>query len=169
MPTKAELLNQLHSLRHTGFDKKLDAAAKSHGFSTSYFFAIASRETNCLNILGDFVNHQAHGVGIVQIDVQHDLARKMRDEGTWKTNPQPLIDFGAQIIHDNLAAVKKALPGLTDAQYEKVAASGYNCGVTNAINGSKHGDSDISTTGHNYGRDVMTRKAIFEELIHEGN
>ena len=51
----------------------------------------------------------------------------------------------------------------------KVAASGYNCGMTNAIAGAQHGDSDKHTTGKNYGRDVMTRMAIFEELIADGN
>ena len=52
-PTKKELLNQLHSLRQTGFAQKLDQFANAHSFPTPFFFAIASRETNCINELGD--------------------------------------------------------------------------------------------------------------------
>jgi hypothetical protein len=39
----------------------------------------------------------------------------------------------------------------------------------NAILGAEHGDSDRATTGRNYGRDVMTRMSMFEELIAHGN
>jgi hypothetical protein len=168
-PPKPLLLNQLHSLRHTGFDKMLDTAAQAHGFPTPFFFAIASRETNCLNILGDFQGGQFHGVGIVQIDIQHPIARQARDSGTWKTNPQPLIDFGASLLQANIVQAKQAFPNLPAAQQTKIAASGYNCGMKNAITGAQHGDSDRVTTGHDYGRDVMTRMAIFEELIAEGH
>jgi len=85
-----------------------------------------------------------------------------------KTNPDPLIEFGAQILKDNIAAAKRAFPNFGDDQVLKIAASGYNCGVERAIEAARHGDSDKPTTGHNYGRDVMTRKAIFDELIAEG-
>jgi len=41
--------------------------------------------------------------------------------------------------------------------------------MTIYISGEKQGDSDSHTTGHDYGRDVMTRMDIFEELIAKGN
>lgn len=168
-PPKPLMLNQLHSLRHTGFDKMLDTAAQAHGFPTAFFFAIASRETNCLNILGDFQGGQFHGVGIVQIDIQHKIALDARNDGSWKTKPQPLIDFGAGLLQANIAQAKQTFPNLGAQQQMKIAASGYNCGMKNAITGANHGDSDKLTTGKDYGRDVMTRMAIFEELIAEGN
>jgi hypothetical protein len=169
MPTKNEILSQLHSLRHTGFAPKLEAQATAKNFPATYFFAIASRETNCINELGDHQHDGFHGVGIVQIDIQHPLARQARDSGSWKTNPDPLIEFGAQILKDNIAAAKAAFPNFGDDQVLKIAASGYNCGMTRAIEAARNGgDSDKPTTGHNYGRDVMTRKAIFDELIAEG-
>jgi hypothetical protein len=167
--TQKDILNQLHSLRHTGFDKKLAQHGAAHNLPAEYFFAVASRETNCLNILGDFINGHAHGVGIVQIDIQHSIALKARDTGSWKTNPDPLIDFGAKILADNLNHAATKFPNLTLAQRQKIAASGYNCGISNAISGAQHGDSDLHTTGHNYGRDVMTRMAMFEDLIAHGN
>jgi hypothetical protein len=39
--------------------------------------------------------------------------------------------------------------------------------MRNAIVGAQHGDSDSHTTGHDYGRDVMARMAIFGELLAE--
>jgi hypothetical protein len=168
-PGKLTLLNQLHSLRHTGFADKLAQRAEAHGFPTPFFFAIASRETNCINMLGDFQHGEFHGVGIVQIDIQHKIARDARDSGSWKTNPDPLIEFGAQMLADNIKSAQQAFPNLGTQQQMKIAASGYNCGMGNAILGAKNGDSDLHTTGKDYGRDVMTRAAIFEELLSEGN
>ncbi|HBB87188.1 MAG TPA: hypothetical protein DC047_06200 [Blastocatellia bacterium] len=169
MITKIQILNQLHSLRHTGFAPRLEQHALAHGFTTPFFFAIASRETNCINELGDFQKGEFHGVGIIQIDIQHPIAREARDSGSWKTNPDPLIDFGAQILQTNIAKAKQRFPSLSPEQQLKIAASGYNCGISRAIIGAEHGDSDKLTTGKNYGRDVMTRMATFEELISEGH
>jgi hypothetical protein len=167
-PPKRTILAQLRRLRRTGFADKLEKAAVKHKFPNSYFFAIASRETNCRNILGDLRNGEFHGIGIVQIDIQHSIARKARNSGSWKTNPDPLIDFGAQMLQNNLAKAKDEFPNLTEQEQLKIAASGYNGGIARAISGQRQGDSDRHTTGMDYGRDVMARKAIFEQLIAEG-
>jgi hypothetical protein len=165
-PTKSQLLNQLQGLRNTGFADKLEQHATAHNLPTPFFFGIASRETNCRNILGD----NQHGVGIVQIDVQHQIAKTARDTGTWKTNPDPLIGFGAQMLAGNIKQAQQKFPSLTAEQHLKIAASGYNCGMGNAITGQQQfQDSDKRTTGHDYGRDVMNRMAVFSELIAEGN
>ncbi len=169
MITKNQAVNQLHSLRHTGFDAKLQTGAAAHGIPVPYMFAIASRETNCLNILGDSQGGQFHGVGIIQIDIQHPLARQARDSGSWKTDPQPLINFGANLLAGNIAAAAAQFPGFTEDQHLKIAASGYNCGMGAALAGAEHGDSDAHTTGGDYGRDVMARMEFFEELMAEGN
>jgi|SRR5882724_1326758 len=170
MLTKNQILTQLHSLRNTGFADKLEQHATDHGLAPAFFFAIASRETNCQNILGDKQGGQFHGVGIVQIDIQHDIARQARDSGSFKTNPDPLIEFGAQLLADNLSKAQDSFPDLTAEEQLKVAASGYNCGIERAISGQQqHGDSDVHTTGHDYGKDVISRMTSFEELITEGN
>jgi hypothetical protein len=169
-PTKSQLLNQLHGLRNTGFADKLAQHAAAHSLPTEFFFGIASRETNCRNILGDQINGVFHGVGIVQIDIQHQIALTARDTGSWKTNPDPLIEFGAQILASNLKQAQQKFPIVTAEQHLKIAASGYNCGMGNAIKGQQQfGDSDKRTTGHDYGRDVMNRMSLFAELIAEGN
>lgn len=153
---------QLSRLQSTGFADKLTAAAQAHGLDPAFLFAIASRETNCVNELGDFRNGEYHGVGIIQIDIQHDIAREARDSGSWRTNPDPLIDFGAGILQANLAQADESLAPEIKL---KLAASAYNEGMKNALAGLAHGDSDQRTTGHDYGRDVMARMAIFADLM----
>src|SRR5271165_6094887 len=162
MATLQDVTIQLRRLQQTGFDQMLAQQAQANGFAASFFYAIASRETNCVNELGDVQADGAHGVGIVQIDVQHPIALQARNSGSWQTNPAPLIAFGAQLLAQNIAQVQQALPALTSDQQLKVVASGYNCGVTRAIAAAKAGqDSDVHTTGGNYGADVMARKALF--------
>lgn len=158
---------QLKRLRSTGFDQKLIVQAAAQGFAASFFFAIASRETNCVNELGDFQRDGAHGVGIVQIDIQHDIARQARDSGSWQTDPDPLIAFGAQMLADNIAAVSHQFPGTTDDQQMRIAAAGYNCGLRRAIqaSGDGTGNCDAFTTHQDYGADVLARKALFDELM----
>jgi hypothetical protein len=163
-PSQHDISVQLQRLHATGFYDKLSAQAAAHGFAPAFFFAIASRETNCVNELGDFQEGVYHGVGIVQIDVQHDLARQARDDGTWRTHPEPLIGFGATLLSDNIRRAREAFPTWSSDAQLKVAASGYNCGMGRAIAAAKDGDSDKRTTGHDYGRDVMARMAIFAAL-----
>ena len=168
MATQHDIMIQLRRLQSTGFDAKLKAQAEANAFVPSYFYAIASRETNCVNELGDFQGGEAHGVGIVQIDIQHNIARDARDSGSWQTNPDPLVAFGAQLLATNIAEAVKAFPNLGIDDQLKIAASGYNCGIQRAITAAQGGDSDAHTTGQNYGQDVMARKALFDQLIANG-
>jgi hypothetical protein len=162
--TKDQIAAQLQLLRTTGFDLKLASQAGANGFAPEFFFAIASRETNCVNKLGDVQADGAHGVGIVQIDIQHPIALQARNDGSWATNPDPLIAFGAQMLASNIHQATSVFPGLTPNQYLKIAASGYNSGMGNAIAGQRGGDSDQPTAHANYGADVMARMAIFQQL-----
>lgn len=163
-PTQAQLAAQLQGLQDTGFDVKLSAQATANGFAPEFFYAIASRETNCVNKLGDIQGGVAHGIGIIQIDIQHPIALQARDDGSWQTNPDPLIAFGAQLLAANIRQAKRNFPGLADNDYLKIAASGYNCGMGNAMAGQRNGDSDQRTAHGNYGADVVARMAIFQQL-----
>ena len=167
MTTLSDVTLQFGRLRSTGFDKKLTDQANAKGFAPTFFFAIASRETNCVNELGDYQRDGAHGVGIIQIDIQHDIAKQARDSGTWQTDPDPLIAFGAQILADNIAMATRQFPNLTSDQQSKIAAAGYNCGLRRAIQaaGDGTGDCDEFTTNHDYGADVLARKALFDQLL----
>jgi hypothetical protein len=167
MLAKKYLINQYHSLIVTGFYNKLVKAAEAHGLPKEYVFAIASRETNCLNKLGDYRNKEYNGVGILQIDIQHDIAKKARDDGTWKTHPEPLIEFGVSLLDWNIERAKKRFPTFFYEQWLKIAASGYNCGIYRAMTAAGQGDSDAFTTGKNYGKDVLQRMKLFKAIIAE--
>lgn len=164
-PSSKEIQTQLSRLHQAGFYDMLTRNATANGLLPTFFFAIASRETNCRNILGDYKDKQAHGVGMVQIDVQHSIAQQARDNGSWLTNPEPLIAFGAQLLAANIQQARQTFPHLTADQHLKIAASGYNCGMARAISGQQAGDSDQHTTGRDYGADVLARKALFELAI----
>lgn len=163
----AEIKRQLARLRSTGFEALLTAAAKRVDLPASYLYAIASRETNCRNILGDRRDGEYHGVGLMQIDIQHSIARRMRDDGTWKTHSGPLIDFGADLLRTNRNGAASAFPTHTERQHLKIAASAYNQGLAGALADARHGDSDRTTTGHDYGADVVARMLVFAELTGE--
>jgi Transglycosylase SLT domain len=164
---KSELQIELQRLRADGLVGKLAEQAAAQGLPPALLVAIASRETNCVNRLGDWQNGEAHGVGIVQIDIQHAAARQARDDGSWRTNPEPLIALGAELLADNLHQAQQAFPEAGADEQMKIAASGYNCGMGAAILGARKGDSDQRTTGRDYGADVMARMKVFAELMGE--
>lgn len=169
-PSRGQLILQLDDLRHDdGMLVYLRAAAAAHGLPLGLWMAINSRETNCKNILGDYQGGEHHGVGMCQVDIQHGIARKARDDGSWKTPAgiAALQDFGCALLAGNIKAVQAAWDqDAVDDDVLKCAASGYNCGVTRAIAGDDaHNDSDYYTTGRDYGADVMARKVIFDALL----
>jgi len=72
------------------------------------------------------------------------------------------------MLAGNIAAAAEAFPDRSNEDHLKIAASGYNCGMTRAIADARAGDSDAHTTGGDYGQDVMGRKALFDQLIATG-
>jgi hypothetical protein len=164
-PSRSQLVLQLDNVRHNGLLAMLKIAADANSLPLAYVVAIASRETNCKNILGDFQGGQHHGIGIMQIDIQHHIALDALDSGSWKTNPQPLIDYGCALLATNLLTVKSHLPAIPETEQMRIAAAGYNCGVSRAIGAAMAGDADSKTTGHDYGRDVLARMTIFDSML----
>jgi hypothetical protein len=170
-PTRSQLLAQLTRLRKGALFSILQAAAAAHGLAFPFVLAVGSRESNLVNRLGDWRGPSSgrageyHGVGILQIDVQHEIARVARDTGTWKTYPAPLVDFGCAILANNLHRAWAHNPEHTLPQHLKVAASGYNAGMVAAWEGVTAGDSDKFTTGADYGKDVCARMGVFADLL----
>ena len=169
-PTREQLAAQLQHMKDMGMDRMLADGASTYSLPVAFVMAIASRETNCRNILGDFQDHVAHGVGILQIDVQWPLAKRMRDDGTWQTDPQPLINMGCEILRNNLHDAQQDFSNQSLMQQLQSAADGYNAGMGREIAHEKSDGGvpdDSITTGHNYGSDVIARMAIFSELIND--
>lgn len=165
--TRAQLVMQLDNIRHNGLLDLLKAAAEASGLPLSYVVAIASRETNCTNELGDLQGGQFHGVGILQGDIQHPEVKRWRDDGSWKSDPHIVINWCVALLAAGVKEVRAAWAGdiIGGDEVLKCAASGYNCGVERALAGDDAGDSDLHTTGKDYGQDVMARKKVFDQLL----
>ena len=138
-------------LKPLGFDIKLQQ-------TQDYGGVIKSRDFDAL-----IVSFNSVQTG----DPLFQLARSVGKDGglNWGSYSNPQIDD----LLTQLSPVKVNYHLADQYQHDEVAASGYNCGIDAAITGAQHGDSDKHTTGKDYGRDVVTRMAIFEELIAEGN
>lgn len=158
--TPKQLHSQYIAAQKRGLIPLLVAAAEKVGLPPSYVVAVASRETRIQNIAGD----GGHGHGVMQID-DRSHREILAAHPDWRTNPVPLIEYGARLLASNRTTAQKRWPAFDDRQLLKVAASAYNCGPGNAAAGVSTGDSDRYTTGHDYGRDVLARMRVFEELL----
>ena len=165
MILESDLELELQRSRANGLYALLQSAAATHQLSFAFVLGVASRETSIQNELGD----GGHGVGVLQIDIRyHEIALQAKESGSWKTDPGPLIDYGAGMLASNVAWAKETFPqygGENGQGWLKIAASAYNAGQIGAKTGVEAGDSDLHTTGKNYGKDVLQRMAIFEQLI----
>lgn len=167
-PSTHELTAEFNRLKASGFLSQLAIVAVDHLLPLGLWLGVNSRETNCVNMLGDYQHGEYHGVGMCQIDIQHDIARKHRDAGTWKTPAgfKELQDYGAALLAANIERARKELDDLTEYNIYRVAADGYNENMGRAEADDAHGgDPDRRTTGHDYGKDVMARKAVFDRLL----
>jgi len=160
--TVPEIQSQWNRFAATPLCNLLIQEATRVSLPPGFVAAIASRETNLINELGD----GNHGVGLIQIDVRyHPIALYARDNGLWQSEPGPLIAFGCDFLNQNLYRAKMTFPGLTLSQYLKFTASAYNAGFGGASEGHADGNSDLHTTGGDYGADVMDRYVIFAGLV----
>lgn len=135
--------------------------------SYSLAVAIADRESNCKNIVGD----RGHGRGMFQLDdrYQRDFLATHRGCKSGSSVPiyknalakgrVPTVYAGAtqmcRIIESNIAQAKRA--GVPHGHRLRVAISGYNAGLQGALAGYRRGNSDVNTTGHDYAKDVFKR------------
>lgn len=165
--TKHDLAEQIGHLRRNGFLKMLEDEAYEAGLAYSYVLAICSRETDCRNVLGDARGGDQHGVGLMQVDIQHDFAREMRDDGTWLTDPRRLVRFACGLLAADLQQVTHSLPTDDPPAAAKITAAAYNCGFRAAWQGHLQGDCDQYTTGHDYGEDILERAKVFQILLDE--
>jgi len=155
--TESDLIQQFNRADSNGWTAFFATAASANNFDTELLMAIASRETNMQNIKGDLHDGAYHGFGIMQVDIGTD--------SSFCTNWTPdqvegSINRGAQILAGKRDAL--AAKNITD---QKAIAAAYNTGAANVIHSVQNGgDPDQTTTGRNYGSDVLARKAVFVGL-----
>lgn len=147
-------------------------AATDYGFSVSLLMAVASRETNMRNIIGD----HGRGYGIMQIDV--GSFADWCHSGQWKDihsailkgtqvldmkREQIRLGQGTKLKVGGHAYVGKRID--SEADLLRIALAAYNSGGWAYYNFSTNGDPDKTTTGRDYSADTLAREREFASLL----
>jgi hypothetical protein len=165
---------QVRRAQDAGWDVLFATSEYAHGLPLGLLWAVASRETMMKDIVGDF----GHGRGLMQID-DRSHGKWLRDHGVpglvvavspdeaakkgIEVNPGDLgkppvadaIEYAGKLL-DGARAEGRAR-GVKEEDLVKFMLSAYNAGAGGAASGYKQGDSDLRTTGKNYGADVLKR------------
>jgi|GEM_PF-2479931 len=176
--TRAQITKQFRDALSRGWVKLFKNAGQTFGFTTELLMAVASRESNMRNIVGD----RGHGFGIMQIDIRSfpDFCRT----GKWKDVEQSImkgaevLDSKRQFILNNVYKKLNAkthkgevytfsMPEFKGELLTKVYTAAYNSGTWSAYHASKGRDPDFGTTGKDYAKDVLARAKVFAELLNE--
>lgn len=170
--TPADIRRQLDRATKSGWDAFFRKSGTDYDFPASLLMAVASRETNMQNIIGD----HGHGFGIMQIDV--GSFGDWCHSGQWR-QVDAAIQKGAQVLDMKREAVRlgqgkrlsvggKAYTGKAiadEAELIRIALAAYNSGGWAYYNFSTNGDPDRTTTGHDYSADTLAREQVFRQLL----
>jgi hypothetical protein len=161
MPTPEELRVELARAAASGLVTLCHSAEQRHGLPRALMLAVASRETGCRDIVGDF----GHGRGVFQIDdrFHHDWLDAHDAAAPGAVPPfKAAAELAATMLAGGLEVARAQ--ALKDVAAVKFAAAAYNAGVGGALDGLRRGDPDLATTGRNYGADVVQRMHTFRTL-----
>lgn len=155
--------------KQRGYIPMFAAAAQQYDFPIALLMAIASRETNMTNMLGDFRGGKYHGHGIMQVDI--GTAPEWCASGAWRDVRQSIMK-GTGILAQKRVQLNREWPKgrqRTLREFLWVLAASYNQGA--ALKGGALGDfltygtPDRTTTGGDYGADVLGRMVEFQALL----
>lgn len=155
--SRSALAKQLDRAKTNGWMPFFTEAAQAFNFPIALLLAIASRETNIRNIIGD----GGHGRGIMQIDDRSfpDFA----NSGASK-DPRQNILKGGEILNGKRRFLSQK--GISGDVLIRGSVAAYNGGegrVLKAIRADR--DVDSVTANGNYSSDVLGRSQILEELL----
>ena len=155
MNIRAQLLaEQVSRARARGWAAIMRKAEKRHDLPAGLLLAVASRETDMEDIVGD----KGHGRGLFQIDDRFHadwLAAHGAPGPATTPRIEDAAEFAAAMLASNLAFGGQN--GVTARDRIRFACSAYNAGPGGALEGHQSGDCDRKTTGGDYGRDVLER------------
>jgi peptidoglycan hydrolase-like protein with peptidoglycan-binding domain len=148
------LQRQLGVAERKGWAAVCSEAEQGKGLPAGILLAVASRETGMRDVVGD----GGHGRGLFQID-DRAWPEWLTAHGADDPGERPPVADAARhaawLLAENLAFARRH--GVPRAQLLKFAVSAYNAGPGGALRGFEEGDSDLHTTGQDYGADVLGR------------
>lgn len=156
------LVVHVNRAKANGWAKLFTTIERRYGLQRGVLLAIASRETNMSDVVGD----GGHGRGLFQIDDRYHR-RWLCNHKACEDGKTPPVGYAADYAGRLLAGLKKQLRkrGVPAGKVWKVATSAYNAGLTGALNGYKQGNSDLFTANRNYGRDVQARRRVIVRIL----
>lgn len=180
MLTTGQAQVQFNRAKANGWLPMFTGAGAPYGYSPQLLLAIASRETNIMNIVGDVQHDGPHGFGLMQIDKGSypDFCLS----GQWK-NVEASIRMGALVLHSKQIEIQhgqgakiaktRSYPAfvgapIPDADLNRCSIAAYNAGIGAYYGFTAHQDPDRFTTGHDYSADVIARMLIFAGLLTGG-
>lgn len=157
-PPRSALVEQFNRARANGWIEFFVEAARTFNWPVALLMAIASRETNIRNILGD----GGHGHGIMQIDDRS--FPRFTSSGEWRV-PRLNIRMGGQVLSGKRSFLSSR-SGLTGDALVRASVAAYNGGEGAVLQAVRRGASvDSVTTQRNYSADVLERASVFRELL----
>jgi len=175
--TEQQLAQQLKNIGPRRIDMVTDLAheGENDGIGPALIFAIASRESNMRNIVGD----GGHGRGWLQIDdrFHHEFLASHRgcESGSFTPTrpsaaPRGLVPSltastikAIELLRANMRAARSE--GVPESQVLRFAVAAYNAGAGGATQGFRAGNIDGRTTGRDYSKDVLARKAAVGRIL----
>jgi hypothetical protein len=158
---KSVLKDEYEDAAQIGLRNACKEAEAKYDLPPGLMLAVASRETGCRDIVGDF----GHGRGVFQIDDRFHRGWLER-HGAAAPGKVPPLAAASELAATLLSAAQDVARrrGLRAEAAVKFAACAYNAGVGGALDGLRRGDPDLATTGRNYGSDVVRRMLGFRAL-----
>jgi hypothetical protein len=170
--TNEDLQGHFRTAGDHGWIAHFEQAASDYAFPLAILIAIASRETDMRNIIGD----GGHGYGIMQID-----DRSFPDwchSGAWKDVRSGIMK-GALVLDGKREQVRNGqgkslnvggLPftGATipsEDELMRIAIAAYNCGLWAYYSYSTEDNPDLRSTHQDYSADTLARAAVFRGLL----
>jgi hypothetical protein len=160
--TKPALAKELDRARASRWDTACTDAEKAAKLPAALLLAIASQETDMNDVVGD----GGHGRGLFQIDDRshRDFLARNGAGGPGGRPPVPAAArYAADLVRSNYDFGVRN--GVREADRLRFALSAYNAGAGGALAGHREGDSDRRTTGGDYGRSVLARWAVYQDLL----